>query len=97
MSTGVNAIKVDAMPAFAYSTAIRDRDTPMKGPKKVVRKANRIPLLFFSAALTSPNCLLSNSNIKNPVNPKTALMNVPAKGIAKITDSHLERYHSFYD
>ena len=44
MSTGVSAIRVEAMPALAYCTAISESDTPRKGPKKVVKAAKVMPL-----------------------------------------------------
>ena len=44
MMIGVSAIKVEAMPALVYCTAISENPTPTKGPKIVVAVATVIPL-----------------------------------------------------
>ena len=44
MKTGVSAIKVEAMPASVYCTAMSERETPMKGPVMVAHTAAFIPL-----------------------------------------------------
>ena len=84
ISTGVSAIRVDAMPALAYWTAISDRDTPRKGPKKVVRAAKPMPLQSCSASRTCQRDLRRARMAAKPIRPKTARMKVPAKGISRV-------------
>ena len=52
--TGVNAMRVDAIPVSVYLTAMSDKETPMTGPNKVVRAAYFMPFLSAAAVRSSP-------------------------------------------
>ena len=81
ISTGVSAIRVEAMPALAYCTAMSESDTPRKGPKIVVKVAKVMPFLSWIALPTCGSDLVNAKMRKKPAKPAMARMQVPANGI----------------
>ena len=81
MKTGVSAIKVEAMPASVYCTAISESDTPMNGPVMVAHTAAFIPLKSRIEVARVWNCFWNPITQRKPIAPVTARMKVEAKGI----------------
>ena len=78
MKTGVSAIKVEAIPASVYCTAISERDTPMKGPVMVAHTAAFIPFLSLTEVASVWNLRCSPITQRKPIAPVTARIKVEA-------------------
>ena len=87
MNTGVSAIKVEAMPASVYCTAMSERETPMKGPVMVAHTAAFIPLRSRTDVAYVWNCFWKPMTQRKPIAPVTARMKVEANGIKSATIS----------
>src|SRR5574344_1368523 len=84
---GVSAIKVEAMPLAVYCTAIKEKETPKKGPKIVPIKTERLALLSLTAGLRALSCRVTVRIIRNERAPVIILISPAAKGIILLTCS----------
>ena len=75
------------MPARAYCTAMSESDTPMKGPKRVVRPVNLMPVRSFRAARSCGSWPSRAIQTKNPTMPVRERIIVDAKGMAQLNAS----------